>query len=479
MMMEIDDNVMMDADMPDLPEFDMLAGVDGDALVNEESSSKVLEEWRESPLMEDVVDEIMQMDVQLGTHDLLDDKIFFNDPSICLSPTSALDDLAFCPMPLDEKELTLFDYPGEAEVQEPPRPNIHPGIPTPPPSMPFSASGTFYSKPISKPTPRATAATNKAGSKAKPPALATVNRNKPKAKPKKQASPPKPGPSAVKSPAAAHAAAQAYAQYYPPPHHPGYPHYPPHPHYDYSKYPPPTHYKYPNHYSRNPGAPKAPKKAVSSKKQQASPKKPSVAPVPSSAAAAAVAASTAALTVKLPVSKASPVTPEPSPVTKVTRTLPSKSVSAAAPRTPRSSSPSAKPSSVSAPTSPSSSSKTTSAATKADVGSYEEHYRQMRKLSESMTRSQESRQCFHMKTDKTEKYDRENALKVLNSIEQSTQQLQHYLCGGHTLPQPNYSSYYPASSKKSSCTSKTAAAPSKPAAAATGSQAQQQQERKK
>ena len=91
MMMDTVMDETMDVEMPDLPEFDMLEVVDGP---HEESSSKVLEEWRKpaSPL-DDVVDEIMQIDVQLG-EDLLDEKFFFNEDP-CLSPTSALDDLVF------------------------------------------------------------------------------------------------------------------------------------------------------------------------------------------------------------------------------------------------------------------------------------------------------------------------------------------------------------------------------------------------
>jgi hypothetical protein len=52
----------------------------------------------------------------------------------------------------------------------------------------------------------------------------------------------------------------------------------------------------------------------------------------------------------------------------------------------------------------------------------------LKKLSESMKRSQETRKSLKMKTPKTEKYTRSNSVKgVVSSIEKSTQQLQVYL----------------------------------------------------
>lgn len=52
----------------------------------------------------------------------------------------------------------------------------------------------------------------------------------------------------------------------------------------------------------------------------------------------------------------------------------------------------------------------------------------LKKLQESMKRSQETRKSLTMKTTKTEKYARNQSVSgVLSSIEVSSRQLQHYL----------------------------------------------------
>jgi len=59
---------------------------------------------------------------------------------------------------------------------------------------------------------------------------------------------------------------------------------------------------------------------------------------------------------------------------------------------------------------------------------FDERYKAtLSKLQESMKRSQETRMSLKMKTDKTENYEAQNLSGVLNSIEQSTEQLQIYL----------------------------------------------------
>lgn len=61
---------------------------------------------------------------------------------------------------------------------------------------------------------------------------------------------------------------------------------------------------------------------------------------------------------------------------------------------------------------------------------FNEHYRAtLRKLSESMKRSHETRKSLMMKTPKTEKYERSTSVSgVITSIEKSSEQLQAYLC---------------------------------------------------
>ena len=60
---------------------------------------------------------------------------------------------------------------------------------------------------------------------------------------------------------------------------------------------------------------------------------------------------------------------------------------------------------------------------------FEERYKAtLKKLSDSMKRSQQTRQSLKMRTTKTEKYSRKSSVTgVLSSIEKSSQQLQTYL----------------------------------------------------
>ena len=60
---------------------------------------------------------------------------------------------------------------------------------------------------------------------------------------------------------------------------------------------------------------------------------------------------------------------------------------------------------------------------------HDERYQEvLKKLTESMKRSQETRKSLTMKTPKTEKYDRTTSVTgVLSSIENSSRQLQTYL----------------------------------------------------
>lgn len=65
-----------------------------------------------------------------------------------------------------------------------------------------------------------------------------------------------------------------------------------------------------------------------------------------------------------------------------------------------------------------------------DVGmSFEERYKAtLKKLAFSMKRSQETRKCLTMKTDKTEKYDRLGSVNmILSSVATSSDQIQNYV----------------------------------------------------
>jgi len=66
---------------------------------------------------------------------------------------------------------------------------------------------------------------------------------------------------------------------------------------------------------------------------------------------------------------------------------------------------------------------------------FDERYKAtLKKLSESMKRSQQTRKSLQMKTTKTEKYSRKSSVTgVLSSIEKSTQQLECYLGKIQTL----------------------------------------------
>jgi len=459
MMVDNEDPMLVDSDLTDLPEFDF-SDENDNCILSEISSSKViLQEWRDcsSPfeLMDEVAD-FMQIDVQDG--DLLDPNLFLDDSSICLSPTSALDNLEFSSAPLDEKELILFDYPGEKKPQDPPGPNINPGIPVPPPSMPFSDSGTFDKAPVSKRKSWTTSAAPKSSIKPKLRAntfTSTLSRSTPKTKPRK----PIKNPSApLKTPAQAHAAAQAYAQYYPPP-------YPQHSHYAYSKYSQPPHSNY--NYVPHPGS--ASTKASNNGENTVKTS------IPTSKTPSSSTPSTATGDPK--VLMATPVTD--TPLKKTVAVARSHSASSATSR-PSKVRANPKESTQSAPSSP----RPAKDPSKEIVASYEEHYRQMRKLSESMSRSQETRRCFHMQTDKTEEYDREKALKILSSSEQSTFRLQHYLCGGHSKPFTSYSSHYSSQTSKPKtaassvcapgCTKAVAATQSNPIAAQVSQQERNQ-----
>lgn len=142
--------------MVDLPEIDMtLISVDDgkqpeDVIMSDESSSKeVYEEWSKEKDEDDVV--MLVVDDQLGSSDLLDTKIFLRDDP-CLSPTSALDDLAFSTKTLFEKDLDLLSYPPQVIVsqstctKDPLTPT-----PTPSPTKKNKASATNKTKPKSKP----------------------------------------------------------------------------------------------------------------------------------------------------------------------------------------------------------------------------------------------------------------------------------------------------------------------------------------
>ena len=415
-MMDLDD--VMDVEIPDLPEFDMLEVPDGP---HEESSSKVLEEWSkpESPL-DDVVDEIMEIDVQMG-EDLLDDKFFFNEDP-CLSPTSALDDLVFSNTSLDDKELTLFAYPEEHEAPANPTPTEQSNIPTPPPSM------SSFSKP-------------------KP-----VNVN---------SHPNAPVNTAPVPPPRGHAPVPRYPVPYvtPPPHHhhmagrPPVPP-PPYPHAHAPVRPPPAAATKSKPAARVTPPPATTTKSRSRPKQKKAPPKlnyipapPHMQPQPIAAAAAAAGAKRAAAAhaARIAAAAAAAASNKKAATTRKSaspaRATPKKSTSPStptktAPKTPATKK--ASPNLVSPPPSPPAFMK-------------DEKYRStLQKLTESMIRSQESRKCFQMKTPKTEKYARSKSVsKVLSSIEQSTRQIQTYLqgpaygCGAISPPHHHHHNHPP------------------------------------
>lgn len=441
MMMDLDDG--MDVEMPDLPEFDMLEVVDG--LPHEESSSKVLEEWRKpaaSPPLDDVVDEIMQMDIQLSGigEDLLDEKFFFNEDP-CLSPTSALDDLVFSNTCLDEKELTLFAYPSEDNDLLPPETSVHANIPTPPPSM------SSFTKPKPKPI-KVSAPSTVRSTTAAPPVLPPMTSN---IQMNANAVPRAPVPSAPtgrapgaptvsaggppKAPVPPPSAAVAGRPPVPAHYHPhAHPHHPPHIH--------PHHAHYPHHSVPPPVRPTvtkprakpasratattAPKSRSRPKQKKAPPKlnytpaPPHMQPKPIAVAAAAIGAKrAAAIAARMP-------TASPKKNTKKQSSAPQRRAPA-----PSSSKRATSRSPVKKPTKASASPPRSGPPPPPPAFMKDEKYQAtLKKLTQSMIRSQESRKCFHMQTPKTEKYSRTKSVhKVLSSIDHSTRQIQAYLQG--------------------------------------------------
>lgn len=443
MMMDLDDG--MDVEMPDLPEFDMLEVVDGPPY--QESSSKVLEEWRKpnaSPPLDDVVDEIMQMDVQLSGigEDLLDEKFFFNEDP-CLSPTSALDDLVFSNASLDEKELTLFAYPEEDNDLLPPVTSVPSNIPTPPPSM------SSFTKPKPKPIKVSAPISTAKSTTAAPPVLPPVNSNNvhmnTHAVPVPRAPVPVPAAPTSRVPAVtaggppkAPVARTAVTPGRPPVpahYHPhAHPHHPPHIH--------PHHAHYPHHQVPPPVRPTATKpkakpasraatttapKSRSRPKQKKAPPKlnytpapPHMQPKPIAVAAAAIGAKRAAA-----IAARIPATP-PKKNSKKPSSAPQRKAPA-----PSSSKRSNSRSPIKKPTKASLSPPRAGPPPPPPAFMKDEKYQAtLQKLTQSMIRSQESRKCFHMQTPKTEKYARVKSVhKVLSSIDHSTRQIQTYLQG--------------------------------------------------